>query len=78
MIHHWKALGLLEITDFEYHDDQTYIGEIIPSQTPIDVVYFSLMFYVVRPLSSVAKEFKWNILLIDFLLIFHYFSCVPH
>ena len=70
MIHHWKALDLLEITDFEYHDDQTYIGEIIPSQTPIDLVYFSLRFYVVRPLSSVAKKFKWNILIIDFFVNF--------
>ena len=32
MIHHWKDLDL-EITDFEYHHDPTYTGEIIPSQT---------------------------------------------
>ena len=32
MIHHWKGLDL-EITDFEYHDDPTCRGEIIPSQT---------------------------------------------
>ena len=32
MIHRWKALDL-EITDFEYHADQTPSGEIIPSQT---------------------------------------------
>ena len=43
MIYHWKALDLESIVS-EYHDDQTYIGEIIPSQTPIDVVYFSLLF----------------------------------
>ena len=42
-MHHWEALDL-EIIDSEYHDDQTYIGEIIPSQTPIDVVYLSLIF----------------------------------
>ena len=43
MINHWKCLDL-EITEFEYHDEQTYIGEIIPSQAPIDVVYFLLIF----------------------------------
>ena len=32
MIHHWKGLDL-EITDFTYHHDLTYTGEIIPSQT---------------------------------------------
>ena len=32
MIHHWKGLDL-EITDFEYHQDPTYTGEITPSQT---------------------------------------------
>ena len=32
MIHHWKGLDL-DITDFEYHDDPTYTGEIIPSET---------------------------------------------
>ena len=32
MIHHWKGLDF-ENTDFEYHRDQTYTGEIIPSQT---------------------------------------------
>ena len=32
MIHHSKGLDL-EITDFEYHHDPTYIAEIIPSQT---------------------------------------------
>ena len=32
MIHHSKGLDL-EITDFEYHHDLTYTGEIIPSQS---------------------------------------------
>ena len=32
MIHHWKGHDL-EITDFEYHDDPTYTGEITPSET---------------------------------------------
>ena len=32
MIHHWKGLDL-EITAFEYHRDQTYTGEFLPSQT---------------------------------------------
>ena len=32
MIHHLKGFDL-EVTDFEYHHDLTYIGEILPSQT---------------------------------------------
>ena len=32
MIHHWKGFDL-EITDFNYHHDQTPSGETIPSQT---------------------------------------------
>ena len=32
MILHSKGLDL-ETTDFEYHHDQTYTGETIPSQT---------------------------------------------
>ena len=32
MIRHWRRFDL-EITDFEYHYDQTYAGETKPSQT---------------------------------------------
>ena len=32
MIYHWKTYDL-EITEFEYHSDLTYTGEITPSQT---------------------------------------------
>ena len=31
MIHRWKGLDL-DITEFDYRDDQTPSGEIIPSQ----------------------------------------------
>ena len=56
MIHDWKALDL-EITDFEYHDDQTYIGEIISSQTPIDVVYFLINFLCCMAIVRICKKF---------------------
>ena len=32
VIYHWKAYDF-EITEFEYHCDLTYTGEITPSQT---------------------------------------------
>ena len=32
MIHHSKCLDL-EITDFQYHHDPTYTGDITPTQT---------------------------------------------
>ena len=44
MIYHWKAYDF-EITEFEYHCDLTYTGEITPSETLIlnhvEIIKFS-------------------------------------
>ena len=51
MIHHWKCFDL-EMTDFEYHHDPTYTGEIIPSQTlnlkHVENIKFQINLYVIH------------------------------
>ena len=59
MIYHSKGLDL-EITDFEYHDDPTYTGEIMPSQS--SRCYTLIIFYtrdgVDQPMSFVEASQK--------------------
>ena len=45
MINHSKGIDL-EITDFEYHDDRTYTGEVMPSQS--SRCYTFIIFYHAR------------------------------